>query len=75
MIKSWTQRRNIILADEMGLGKTIQAMAFVNHLCVAENVPGPYLIIAPLSTLSHWKRIFDSWSYLNTILYYDGKGK
>ena len=50
-------------------------MAFINYLCFAENIPGPFMIIAPLSTLSHWKWIFDSWSYLNTILYYDSKGK
>lgn len=35
----------------MGLGKTIQSIAFLYHLYNAENVKGPFLIIAPLSTL------------------------
>ena len=75
MISAWTKRRNIILADEMGLGKTIQAMSFVNHLITAEKLSGPFMIIAPLSTLQHWKRVFEEWSYINTVLYYDGNGK
>lgn len=75
MIKSWTKRTNIILADEMGLGKTIQAMAFLNHLMKQEKMNGPFLVIAPLTTLAHWKRVFDEWSDLNSVLYYDGSGK
>ena len=75
MINAWTKRRNIILADEMGLGKTIQAMAFINHLVFVEKLSGPFMIIAPLSTLQHWKRVFLEWSYMNTILYYDNNGK
>ena len=75
MIEAWTKRRNVILADEMGLGKTIQAMSFINHLVFVENQAGPFLIIAPLSTLQHWKRTFKNWSYLNSVLYYDSEGK
>lgn len=75
MIEAWAKRRNVILADEMGLGKTIQAMAFLNHLISIEHQSGPYLVVAPLSTLSHWKRTFEDWTHLNTILYYDSKGK
>lgn len=40
-----------------------------------QGLVGPYLIIAPLSTLPHWKRTFDEWTNMNTILYYDQKGK
>ena len=36
---------------------------------------GPFLVMAPLTTLTHWKRVFDEWSDLNSILYYDSKGK
>ena len=75
MIEAWTKRRNIILADEMGLGKTIQAIAFINLLILVEQAPGPYLVIAPLSTLAHWKRVFDEWTHLNAVLYYDMNGK
>ena len=61
----------MILADEMGLGKTVQAMAFLYHLHTYEGVVGPFLVIAPLSTLEHWKRTIDQWTNLNCILYYD----
>lgn len=39
----------------MGLGKTIQTIAFLNHLTVYEQVLGPFLIVAPVSTLKQWR--------------------
>lgn len=74
LIKSWYSRRNTILADEMGLGKTIQSIAFLYHLYSVENVRGPFLIIAPLSTLEHWKRTVEEWTTMNCVLYYDSNG-
>ena len=71
MIQAWYENRNVILADEMGLGKTIQSTAFLNHLATFEGVRGPFLIIAPLSTLEHWKRTAEEWTNMNSILYYD----
>jgi ATP-dependent DNA helicase len=44
---------NGILADEMGLGKTVQSISFLAHLR-SKGIWGPYLIVAPLSTLSNW---------------------
>ncbi len=44
---------NGILADEMGLGKTVQVIAFICSL-VQDGAPGPFLVIAPLSTLTNW---------------------
>ncbi|XP_070379390.1 lymphoid-specific helicase-like isoform X2 [Dermacentor albipictus] len=44
---------NGILADEMGLGKTIQVIALISSL-VESGLPGPYLVVAPLSTLPNW---------------------
>nr|XP_050857224.1 lymphoid-specific helicase-like isoform X2 [Vespula vulgaris] len=44
---------NGILADEMGLGKTIQIIALLCHL-LEKHQGGPYLIIAPLSTIPNW---------------------
>ena len=32
---------------------------------------GPFLIIAPLTTLSHWKQVAEEWTYLKAVLYYD----
>jgi hypothetical protein len=40
---------NAILADEMGLGKTLQTIAFLTHLKFDLGVPGPHLVVAPLS--------------------------
>ena len=65
----------MILADEMGLGKTIQSIAFLYHLYTFENVKGPFLVIAPLSTLEHWKRTIEDWTALNCVLYYDQNGQ
>lgn len=48
---------NGILADEMGLGKTIQVIALLCHL-IEKQQPGPYLIIAPLSTIPNWMSEF-----------------
>jgi ATP-dependent DNA helicase len=42
-----------ILADEMGLGKTLQVIALFCHL-IEKRVPGPFLVVAPLSTLPNW---------------------
>lgn len=75
LIRAWKEKRNVILADEMGLGKTVQSMSFLNHLFSIERVPGPYLVLAPLSTLQHWKRVFEEWSNLNCVFFYDASGK
>jgi len=72
LIQAWYHKRNVILADEMGLGKTVQSIAFLNHLNNFEGCRGPFLVIAPLSTLDHWKRTGEIWTNLNSILYYDG---
>lgn len=35
----------------MGLGKTIQAIALITHIAGTKNIWGPFLVIAPSSTL------------------------
>lgn len=72
LLFNWYNDRNSILADEMGLGKTLQSVSFVHHLVEKEGrgITKPFLIIAPLSTLPHWYREFQSWTELNTILYH-----
>lgn len=49
-----------ILADEMGLGKTIQVIALIAHLLTMK-VTGPFIIVAPLATISNWEREFKKW--------------
>ena len=58
----------------MGLGKTVQTIALLNHLHSLEGCRGPFLVIAPLSTLHHWKRTVEEWTNMNAVLYYDGDG-
>ncbi|XP_025795316.1 ATP-dependent DNA helicase DDM1-like isoform X2 [Panicum hallii] len=53
LISLWQNGLNGILADQMGLGKTIQTIGFLAHL-KGKGTHGPYMIIAPLSTLSNW---------------------
>ncbi|TVY32832.1 Lymphoid-specific helicase [Lachnellula subtilissima] len=62
-----------ILADEMGLGKTIQTISLIAHLREMEFY-GPFLIVAPLSTLSNWIEEFEKWvPGLPVILYHGTK--
>ncbi|KAJ4430205.1 hypothetical protein ANN_22415, partial [Periplaneta americana] len=49
---------NGILADEMGLGKTLQVIALLCHL-IEMHITGPFLVIAPLSTLPNWVLEFE----------------
>ena len=44
---------NRILADEMGLGKTSQTIALFCQL-MENGISGPFLVIAPFSTLPNW---------------------
>lgn len=30
---------------------------------------GPFLLVVPLSTVSHWKREFEAWTHLNVVIY------
>jgi len=62
-------RQNCILADEMGLGKTIQSIALLSEEYDA-GVTGPFLIIAPLSTITNWEREFVTWTDMNAIVYH-----
>lgn len=50
--------------------KTLQTCAFIDILANKLNRRGPFLVVAPLSTLEHWKREFNAWTGLNTIVYH-----
>ena len=61
---------NGILADEMGLGKTIQTISFLAFLREKQTY-GPFLVVAPLSTLSNWIEEFAKWTpSIPTVLYH-----
>uniref|UniRef100_A0A7N8XKU1 Chromodomain helicase DNA binding protein 9 n=1 Tax=Mastacembelus armatus TaxID=205130 RepID=A0A7N8XKU1_9TELE len=69
LLFNWYNRRNCILADEMGLGKTIQSITFLEEIHRV-GIKGPFLIIAPLSTIANWEREFHTWTHLNVIVYH-----
>ncbi|GMG05316.1 unnamed protein product [Aspergillus oryzae] len=50
-----------ILADEMGLGKTVQAISLLAFF-KEKKISGPFLIAAPLSTVSNWVDEFARWT-------------
>uniref|UniRef100_A0A087Y061 DNA helicase n=1 Tax=Poecilia formosa TaxID=48698 RepID=A0A087Y061_POEFO len=66
---NWYNRKNCILADEMGLGKTIQSITFLYEI-FNMGIRGPFLIIAPLSTITNWEREFRTWTHMNVIVYH-----
>uniref|UniRef100_A0A8B9DPC9 DNA helicase n=1 Tax=Anser cygnoides TaxID=8845 RepID=A0A8B9DPC9_ANSCY len=69
LLFNWYNRRNCILADEMGLGKTIQSIAFLQEVYNV-GIRGPFLVIAPLSTITNWEREFNTWTEMNSIVYH-----
>lgn len=75
MISLWQNGLNGILADQMGLGKTVQTIGLLSHL-KGNKMHGPFLIVAPLSTLSNWineiKRFVPT---MNCLLYHSSDGK
>ncbi|EEQ86916.1 DNA helicase INO80 [Blastomyces dermatitidis ER-3] len=52
----YEQGINGILADEMGLGKTVQSISVMAYLAEVHNIWGPFLVIAPASTLHNWQQ-------------------
>ncbi|KAF3856774.1 hypothetical protein F7725_017497 [Dissostichus mawsoni] len=53
----------------MGLGKTIQSITFLFEI-FSMGIRGPFLIIAPLSTITNWEREFRQWTNMNVIVYH-----
>ncbi|KAI4144217.1 MAG: hypothetical protein LQ340_006741, partial [Diploschistes diacapsis] len=52
----WDKNINGILADEMGLGKTVQSISVMSYLAETHNIWGPFLVVAPASTLHNWEQ-------------------
>ena len=69
LLFSYYNGRNSLLADEMGLGKTIQSLTFLDGI-FKYGIRGPFLVIAPLSTIPNWQREFELWSDMNVIVYH-----
>jgi len=71
MISLYENGLNGILADEMGLGKTIQVIALFAHLWTM-GVNGPFLVVAPLSTIGNWVREVQQWAPELPVVKYHG---
>ncbi|KAJ8599552.1 hypothetical protein CTAYLR_007117 [Chrysophaeum taylorii] len=72
LVSLYNNRLNGILADEMGLGKTIQSIALLAHLAEEKHNFGPFMVVAPLSTLSNWANEFAKWTPDLVVLCYKG---
>ena len=69
MVWNYIHGRSSLLADEMGLGKTVQTVAFLNQLRQHHgSYGGPFLVVAPLSTIPHWIREFRAWTDMNAVI-------
>ena len=72
LVSLYVNNLNGILADEMGLGKTIQTIALLCYIMENKHNEGPFLIIAPLATISNWVIEFDRWAPGIKIVVYKG---
>ena len=64
---------NSILADEMGLGKTVMCISLLHDIVTKCDVPGPFLIVAPLGTLPNWQREFENWTDIQPVILHGSK--
>jgi ATP-dependent DNA helicase len=71
LISLYENGLNGILADEMGLGKTLQVISFFAHLW-EKKVKGPFLVVAPLSTVTNWVKEFERFAPDVPVLLYHG---
>ncbi|KAG0339177.1 hypothetical protein BG004_006931 [Podila humilis] len=72
MVSLYENGLNGILADEMGLGKTLQTISFLSYLR-EKGVWGPFLIVAPLSTLANWINEFERFTPTVPCVLYHGQ--
>lgn len=73
MAGNYKESRSCILGDEMGLGKTIQSISTLAYLFQHAKVQGPFLVVAPLTTLGHWQREVQTCTTMNVVVYTGGQ--
>ncbi|GMH43565.1 hypothetical protein BSKO_11487 [Bryopsis sp. KO-2023] len=71
MLSLYKNGLNGILADEMGLGKTIQTIGLFAFLR-QKRILGPFIVIAPLSTVGNWLSEFNRFAPSIPCLLYHG---
>jgi DNA helicase INO80 len=75
LVNLYEQGINGILADEMGLGKTVQSISVMAYLAEKHNIYGPFLVIAPASTLHNWQQEIAKFVPTLKVLPYWGNAK
>jgi len=75
LVNLYEQGINGILADEMGLGKTVQSISVMAYLAEQHNIWGPFLVIAPSSTLHNWQQEITRFVPAIKVLPYWGNAK
>lgn len=75
LVNLYEQGINGILADEMGLGKTVQSISVMAYLAEQHNIWGPFLVIAPASTLHNWQQEIVKFAPKIKVLPYWGNAK
>jgi len=58
----------------MGLGKTAQSIAVMSWLKQYAGASAPCMVVAPLTTLGHWKREIETWTDLVRGCWVEGEG-
>ncbi|RFN49952.1 DNA helicase ino80 [Fusarium flagelliforme] len=74
LVNLYEQGINGILADEMGLGKTVQSISVMAYLAEKHDIWGPFLVVAPASTLHNWQQEIAKFVPEFKILPYWGSG-
>lgn len=46
-----------------------QSVAMLENLCTKRRIRGPFLVVAPVSTLCHWQREIESLTDMNCVVY------
>ena len=59
--------KNNFMLGCSGSGRTQGIVFFFSQ---RYGVRGPFLVIAPLSTISNWQREFETWSEINAVVYH-----
>ncbi len=54
---------------QMGLGKTAQSIAVLECIRKVAGIAGPFLLVAPLTTLGHWQREIETWTDMVRVVY------
>lgn len=51
----------------------VQSISVMEFRRSKANVKGPFLVVAPLTTLGHWRREIETWTDMNVVCFMGGK--